>query len=166
MNRKTVNPDKVARVEALKKILAESKSVAVVDYTGLKVSQATDLRKAIKAAGGEMKVEKNTLFKIALKDLGSDIQDLSGLSAFVFSKADEIAALKILAEFMKKNAVGSFKAGLLGDRVLSAVEVESLAQTPTRDMSVAKMMYILSYHTGKLVRTLDAIAASQGGVIN
>ena len=163
MNRKTINPDKVARVEALKKILAESKSVAVVDYAGLKVSQATQLRRDLKAAGGEMKVEKNTLFKLAV---GKDDFNVEGLSAFIFSKADEIAALKIVADFMKKNGVGSFKLGLLGDRVLTADEISSLAQTPNREMSVAKMMYVLSYHTGKLVRTLAAIAASQGGVTN
>lgn len=161
MNRKTVNPDKVARVAALKHLLSESKSMAVVDYAGLKVSQATQLRRDLKAAGGEMKVEKNTLFKLAA---GKNDLDLSGLSAFIFSKKDEITALKILADFMKKNAVGSFKAGLLGDRVLTASEIETLAQTPNRNMSVAKIMYILSYHTGKLVRTLATIAASQGGV--
>ena len=170
MNRKIVNPDKVARVAALKKILAESKSVAVVDYTGLKVAPATQLRRDLKAAGGEMKVEKNTLFRIALQSSNDQFPisnfQLSGLSAFVFSKTDEVAALKALADFMKKHAVGSFKAGLLGDRVLTADEISSLAQTPNREMSVAKMMYVLSYHTGKLVRTLAAIAASQGGVIN
>lgn len=161
MNRKTVNPDKVARVAALKHLLSESKSVAVVDYTGLKVAQATQLRRDLKAAGGEMKVEKNTLFKLAV---GKDDFNPEGLSAFIFSRADEVSALKILAEFMKKNAVGSFKAGLLGDRVLTADEISSLAQTPNLAMSVAKMMYVLSYHTGKLVHTLNEIKTQMSNV--
>ncbi len=169
-NPRPVNSAKAARVEALKRILAESKSVAVVDYTGLKVGQATQLRKNVKAAGGEVKVEKNTLFKLAVgkKDL-----DLEGLSAFVFSKTDEVAALRVLAEFMKKAGVGTFKAGLLGDRILTAAEVEALAKTPGREALIANLLtslnsplfslvYSLNWNLAKLVRVLDAI--SQKGV--
>lgn len=166
MKRQTLNSSKVARVEVLKKNLSEAKSVAVVDYKGLKVSQATELRKAIKAVGGEMKVEKNTLFKLAANkpELAID-----GLSAFIFSKTDEVAALKVLAEFMKKNSVGTFKAGMLGDRILSASEVEALAKIPGFETLAAKLVgslnsplyklvYSLNFKISQLVRVLDAIA--------
>ncbi len=166
MNRTSINPSKAARVEALKLALSEAKSVAVVDYKGLKVSQATELRKALKAVGGEMKVEKNTLFKLAL---GKADMTLEGLSAFVFSNADEVAALKVLADFMKKNTVGTFKAGLLGDHLLTASEIEALAKIPTRETLVAKLVgslnsptyklvYSLNFNLGQLVRVLDAIS--------
>ncbi|MDO8487841.1 MAG: 50S ribosomal protein L10 [bacterium] len=165
-NTRPVNTSKAARVEALKKILAESKSVAVVDYTGLKVGQATQLRKNVRAAGGEVKVEKNTLFKLAV---GKPEMDLEGLSAFVFSKTDEVAALQALAEFMKKAGVGTFKAGLLGDRILTATEVEALAKTPNREVLIAQLLsalnsplyslaYSLNWNLSKLVRVLDAIS--------
>ncbi len=170
MKRQSVNPSKVARVAALKQILDASKSVAIVDYTGLKVSQATQLRREVKQAGGEMKVEKNTLFKLAA---GKSDMTLEGLSAFIFSKSDEVAAIKVLADFMKKNSVGTFKAGLLGDRVLSAVEVAALARIPGREALVAqllstlqspasKLVYALNYNISKLARVLDAI--TQKGV--
>lgn len=157
MNRKTVNPAKVARVEALKNLLSQAKSVAVVDYTGLKVSQATQLRRDIKAAGGEMKVEKNTLFRLAV---GNNTQDsilktqLQGLSAFIFSMTDEISALKPVKL--------PFKMGLYAGRVLTAAEIATLAQTPNLETSIARLMFLFNYHTSKLVRVLDAIARKGG----
>ena len=161
IKQRPVTSQKASRVDALRKLVSDSKSVAVVDYTGLNVAQATQLRQDIKAAGGEMKVEKNTLFKIALKDLGSNIQDLKGLSAFVFAKSDEIAPLKIVADFIKKNTLLSFKAGLMGDNILSSAEVTALANTPARDTSVGKLLFLLSFHTSQLVRTLDAITKKE-----
>ncbi len=158
IKQRPVTSQKASRVDALRKLVSDSKSVAVVDYTGLNVAQATQLRQDIKAAGGEMKVEKNTLFKLAagLKDL-----ELAGLSAFVFAKSDEIAPLKIIADFIKKNTLLSFKAGLMGDKILSSAEVTALANTPARDTSVGKLLFLLSFHTSQLVRTLDAITKKE-----
>ncbi len=155
----STNPSKVSRVSELKDVLSQSKSVAIVDYTGLNVSQATALRKQVREAGGEIKIEKNTLFKLAAgkKDL-----DLKGLSAFVFAKTDEIAPLKVIADFIKKNSLLSFKAGLYNDRVLNASEIEALAKTPTKETSLGKLLFLLNYNTSKLVRTLDAISLERG----
>ena len=152
MKDKKFNPRKTASLEELKKLLEKAKNVAVVDYTGMTVAQATDLRQAIKAAGGLMKVTKNTLFKIAA---GKPDLPLTGLSAFIFSLRDEISALKPIKL--------PFKLGLAGDRVLTAAEVQQLAATPARDTSVAKLMFLLNYHTSKFARILDAIA--KGGVL-
>jgi len=159
---KQTNPSKVSRVDALKHALSESKSVAVVDYTGLNVSQATALRKQVREAGGEIKIEKNTLFKLAAAAMNYDLTNqLTGLSAFVFAKTDEIAPLKVIADFIKKNSLLSFKAGLYNDRVLNAAEIEVLAKTPNKETSLSKLLFLLNYNTSKLVRTLDAIAKKE-----
>lgn len=144
-----MNQRKITSVEEIKKLLEKAKNVAVVDYTGMTVAQATDLRKAIKASGGQMKVTKNTLFKIAA---GQTDLPLTGLSAFIFSLTDEIAPLKAVVGKLP------FKLGLAGDRVLTAAEVTQLANTPPKETSVAKLMFLLQYHISKFVRTLDAIA--------
>lgn len=151
-------PAKISRISDLKDILAQAKSVAIIDYTHLNVGQATVLRKSVREAGGEIKIEKNTLFKLASghKDL-----ELKGLSAFVFAKTDEIAPLKVIVDFIKKNSLLSFKAGLYQDKVLSASEIEALAKTPNREISAAKILYLLNYNTSKLVRTLDALARKE-----
>lgn len=156
-------PLKVSRISDLKDILSQSKSVAIVDYTGLNVSQATALRKQVREAGGEIKIEKNTLFKLAS---GHQDLDLKGLSAFIFAKTDEIAPLKIVADFIKKNSLLTFKAGLYQDRVLNANEIETLAKTPNKETSIGKLLYLLNFNTSKLARTLDAIAKSKGGDTN
>jgi len=141
-----MNQRKITSVEEIKTLLKDAKNVAVVDYTGMTVAQATDLRKAVKASGGQMKVAKNTLFKIAA---GKPDLPLTGLSAFIFSLQDEISALKQVKL--------PFKLGLAGDRLLTAAELTQLANTPSKETSIAKLMYLLQYHTSKFVRTLDAI---------
>ena len=126
------------------------------------------MRKNIKKAGGQYLVTKNTLFQIAsgLKDL-----KLAGISGFVFSQADEVSAIKAVADFAKKSgsAKPSFKSGILGDRVLTAAEVTQLSAIPdrltllTKTVSALKsplfgLAYNLNWNISKLVRTLDAIA--------
>jgi large subunit ribosomal protein L10 len=152
------NPRKTSALSELADLVKNAKSVAVLDYKGMSVAQATEIRKAVKKVGGDVKVTKNTLFKIALgkKDL-----DLSGLSAFVFSNADEISALKIVADYAKKNNILAFKMGLIGDRVLSDKETLSLANTPSKETSIGKLMYLLNFTTSQFVRTLDAISKKE-----
>jgi large subunit ribosomal protein L10 len=145
---------KVSALANLKDLFSQSKSVAVIDYSGLKVSQATQLRRDVKAAGGQVVVAKNTLFKIAS---GID-SPLSGLSAYIFALTDEISPLKAVADFAKKNGLLTFKSGFLGTKPLSASETESLANTPSKETSVSKLLYLLNYQTSRLAATLDAIA--------
>lgn len=158
-SQRSPKPIKVSEVASLKEWLAKSKSVAFLDYTGLKVNQATQLRQDIRKAGGEVKVTKNTLFQIAA---GIPELKLSGLSAFVFSTTDEISALKALSDFVKKAGVGIFKGGLLGSKILTDKEVVALANTPSRETSVGKILYLLNFNMSKLVRTLDAVAKRGG----
>ena len=166
---KRVNPDKASVIDHLKDLLAKSKSVAIVDYRGLKVSQATALRQAIKKAGGQYIVAKNTLFKIAsgLKDL-----HLEGISGFIFSNTDEVAAIKAVADFAKKHTIPTFKSGILGDRVLTTAEITQLSSIPDRTVNCQLLtvnlkspLYNLTYHLkwniSSLVRTLDAVAKSK-----
>lgn len=169
MSAKTVNPHKVSVVSDIKDLLSHSKSVAVIDFQGLKVSQVTELRQAIKKAGGKYLVAKNTLFKIAsgLTDL-----KLEGISGFVFSTTDEVSAIKAVADFAKKNTQPTFKLGLLGTTILSQTEITKLASLPDRptlvskllgslNSPVTKLVYNLNWNLGKLVRTLDAVAKSK-----
>lgn len=165
-----ITPAKSSHVSELKDLLSKSKSVAIVDYKGLKVSQASELRRAVKKAGGHMVVTKNTLFKIAT---GMEDLSLEGTSAFVFSLTDEVSAIKAVSDFAKKNQLPTFKLGLLTDKILSAKEVTELANLPDKPTMVAKMLgsvkaplfnltYNLNWNISKLVRTLDAVKQSKG----
>ena len=153
MTKREIKPQKTTRVASLRELIKKSKSVAVVDYTHMTVPQATELRKQVQAAGGEVKVEKNTLFKIAS---GLPLE-LHGLSAFVFSNNDEISALKIVSDFIKKNNVLSFKSAVLGDKILTSEEAILLSQTPSKEASIGKLLYLLNFNMSKLVRTLKEV---------
>jgi len=156
-------------VASISEDINTAKSIVIVDYTGLKVFQATSLRQAVKKAGGKMLVVKNTLFKIAsgLKDL-----ELSGLSAFILSQKDEISAIKAVSDFSKKNGVLTLKSGVLGDKVLTAQEVADLAAIPSKEIMISKALgslksplyslaNALNWNISKLVRTLDALRVSK-----
>jgi len=157
---KRVSSAKASIVANLKDLLSKSKSVAIVDYKGLKVSQATQLRSLVKRAGGQVVIAKNTLFKIAA---GISDLDLSGANAFVFALTDEISPLKAVADFAKKNQLPVFKSGFFGDRVLTAAEISDLSSTPDAKTSSAQLVFILNWNIGRLVRTLDAVAKVKGG---
>ena len=169
MKTKKVNSVKASLVSELKDVLSKSKSVAVVDYKGLKVSQATELRRTIKKAGGQIVVTKNTLFSIAtgIKDLKID-----GPSAFVFSLTDEVSAIKALSDFAKKNTLPTFKMGLLSDKLLTKDEITVLADLPSKEVLISQVLgglnspitglvYNLNWNLSKLVRTLDAVRAKK-----
>lgn len=162
MIKKTINPQKASRVSVLAEMITKAKSIAVVDYTKMTPNQATELRKSVKSVGGEIKVEKNTLFRIALQSSNDQIpmtsDQFKGLSAFVFSYNDEIAAPKVIADFIKKNNILTFKMGIMGDRIMSQSEIVSLSQTPSKEVSLGKLLYLLNFNISKLARTLDAIA--------
>lgn len=167
-----INPVKAALVSRIKDSIQKSKSVAVVDYKGLKVSQATALRKAVRKVGGEVLVTKNTLFTIAAHDQGLKFSvDLGGPSAFVFSFTDEVSAPKAIADFAKmptSAGLPSFKMGVLGDKVLTKDEIATLATLPGKEVIISQMLgslnsplrnlvYNLNWNITKLVRTIDAI---------
>ena len=99
----TKNVDALAQI---KEDLADVQAVWVVDYRGLTVKEAQELRRNIREAGAVMKVYKNTLMHIALKELDMADMDeiLSGPSAFVFADGDPVASAKALRDFSKDNA--------------------------------------------------------------
>lgn len=163
---KRVNPAKASIVNTLKDLLSQSKSVAIVDYRGLKVSPATQLRRSIKKAGGQVVIAKNTLFKIAF---GKFDLDLSGPNAFIFALTDEVSPLKAVADFAKKNQLPVFKSGILGDRVLTAAEIIQLSSTPDRPTlnslltthlksPIYHLVYHLNWNITKLVRILKEVS--------
>ena len=176
MSATKINPKKTDSLATISSLLSSSKSVAVVDYTGLKVGQATELRKLIRKSGGTMLVTKNTLFKKALSNLrqvAASTFDLNGTSAFIFSQIDEVASLKVLADFAKKSGLAmSFKMGFLPNQTLTASQTATLANLPGKEVLIAKfvglansplrnLVFNLNWNISKLVRTLGAVAANK-----
>ncbi len=134
-------------------------SGVLVDYCGLNVEQDTQLRNKLREAGVEYKVIKNTLARIAAKEVGFDELDpvLNGPTALAVSMTDEVAPAKIIADFAKDNEQLEIKSGFLDGKVVSLDEVKKLAATPNRDTLIAMVMGSLNAPVSKLVRTLQAL---------
>ncbi|HIU18963.1 MAG TPA: 50S ribosomal protein L10 [Candidatus Limiplasma stercoravium] len=142
-----------------------AQSVIIVKYSGLTVEQATAIRAQFRASGVDYCVLKNTLVRRALQEL--DIQGLddvlNGPSAFAFGMNDPVSPAKILNDFIVKNKTEAIeiKAGLLGRELMSLEQIKALAETPSREVLLARLLGSLQSSIAGLVRVLDAIAKKQ-----
>jgi len=129
-------------VESLAAKLQTAQGGVLVKYEGIKVSEDTELRAALRKAGVEYTVMKNTLTGRACDIAGyADMkQYLSGMTAIAFSQNDPIAPAKIMKEFADKIESFEIKAGFVDGGILDKAGVESLAATPSKEVLIAKMM--------------------------
>ncbi len=133
--------------ELIEKIKA-AKSVVFVDFKGLKVKDATILKRSLRAAGVEYVVVRKTLIDIALKNAGiegANIAKVEGQVALSLSNLDEVAAAKIIDTFAKTNENVKMLGGVLGTQLMNADEVKALAKVPSKEQLL-----------GQLVGTLNA----------
>jgi large subunit ribosomal protein L10 len=141
--------------------LSKAKSVVLVEYKGLTVEKVTELRNKCREAGVEYKVYKNTLMRFAFNDLGyKDIDpSLEGPNAIAISYNDEVSAARITNEFAKNsNDTLVIKAGVAEGKVLSADEVKSLANVPSREVLIAQLAGVLQGNIRNLAYMLDQVA--------
>lgn len=162
---------KEAQVAEMHEKLKRSKAVFLADFRGLNVEKATALRNELRSINVEYKVFKNTLFDLAAKETDYDClyEFLAGPTAVAISYDDPAAAAKQLSKFAK-DAKGIFalKAGAMSGRVLNVAQIQELAELPSREVLLAKMLGsmqapatnfvgVLAALPGSLVRVLDAI---------
>ena len=129
-------------VETLAAKMQSAAAGVLVKYEGIKVAEDTELRAALRKAGIEYTVMKNTLTGKAceIAGYGDMKQYLEGMTAIAISQDDPIAPAKILKQFADKIECFELKAGFVDGGVLDAQGVESLAATPSKEVLVAKMM--------------------------
>ena len=134
-------PEKVAVVDEVKTRLDSSSAAILTEYRGLKVQELADLRRALRAAGGDYKVYKNTLERFAARDLGLDelVALLEGPTAIAFVDGDAVNVAKALRDFARTNPNLVVKGGVLGSRILSAKDAGALAEVPPREVLLARL---------------------------
>ena len=144
-----------------------AKSVVVVKYSGLTVEQVTELRNQCRAADVEYVVLKNTLVRRSLGDLGINALDhvLEGPSAFAFGTTDAVAPAKVLDGFINKTKTNAIeiKAGLLGREVLDVKAVKALAELPSREVLLARLLGSMTNSIASFVRVLEAYRKQKAG---
>jgi large subunit ribosomal protein L10 len=132
-------PEKVAVVEEIRTKLADADAALLTEYRGLTVPELAALRASLRGSGTEYKVFKNTLARRAVA--GSALDDVAsmfeGPVAIAFVRGDAAGAAKALREFGRTNPALVLKGGLLGERIIGAVEIDALAELPSRDVLLA-----------------------------
>lgn len=143
-------------VTALHDVIAKTGVVVVAHYAGLTVAQMTRLRSDMRSAGGQVKVAKNRLVKLALE--GTDAKGiadlLKGPTCLAYS-ADPIVAPKVAVKFAKANEKFVILGGSMGTTVLDAKGVNSLADLPSLDELRGKLIGLLQAPASKIARTLN-----------
>jgi large subunit ribosomal protein L10 len=152
-------PDKVAVVDEVRAKLTDADAVLMTEYRGLDVTALADLRRQLRASGGEYKVYKNTLVRLATREVLADDVDamLVGPTALTFVKGDAAAVAKTLRDYARTNPNLVVKGGLLGERVISAADVTTLADLPSRDQVLAQLAGLLEAPIQQLASLLEAV---------
>ena len=153
-------------VTSLNTVLKDTGLVVVAHYAGMTVAQLTDYRKRVKEAGGKVKVAKNRLAKLALKDTSYEvIADLFKGQTCVAYSQDPIAAAKASVAYAKGNEKLIILGGAMGSTVLDANAVKALAELPSLDELRAKLIGLLNAPATKIARTIAEPGAQLARVI-
>lgn len=137
--------EKKTIVAEVKEKLQNSASSIIVDYRGLNVAQATDLRKQLREAGVEFKVIKNTLARRATAEANLTELDehLTGPTAVAFSPEDAVVAAKVLSKFSKNNEDLKLKVGIVEGKIVNVDEIKALADLPSREGLLSMLLSVL-----------------------
>ena len=146
-------------IDEIKERFEQAQSV-VVDYLGLTVAEADEMRKNLREGGVSFTVYKNTLVKRAIEGTPYEAlgEALKGSSAFAFSNEDATAGARILNKSIKQYKKMAFKGAVVEGQVYDAKQVEELADIPSREELIARFMGSIQSPLSQLVRTFKAIA--------
>lgn len=152
-------PEKVSKVSEISEKLSTVDVVFVTEYRGLTVTHLEELRAALRGVNGEYKVYKNTLARLALASTNKSVisELLIGPSSLTFVNGDAAATAKVLRDFAKTNPLLVIKGGALGSQLLSAKDVESLADLPSREVLLAQFAGALQAPLVKTAGLLQAL---------
>lgn len=144
-------------VEGISKRIKSSKAVIFADYRGLTVEQDTEMRSALRKAGVDYKVVKNSLTRFAVKENGIDDIDsfLTGPTSMASSETDPVAPAKVLSEYAKKYNKLEIKVGVVEGKVIDLKGIKALAELPPREILIAKALGGLNAPISGLVNVLN-----------
>jgi len=158
--------EKAELASALKERFVKANVALFADYKGLESNQANELRRALRAHKVEVKVLKNNVARLVAKEgaIGNDAKALMdtvvGPTLVAFAYGDPAAAAKVFHKFSKDNEALKIKDGLMGEKRLSASEVEELASLPSKEVLLAKFLGTLNAPVTNFVGVLAAVPRS------
>jgi large subunit ribosomal protein L10 len=166
--------EKQEDLDKLKTVLAKVSTVILTTFQGITVEDDTKLRRAVQAAGGKYQVVKNTLAERAGSGTPSEglLKNLSGTNSIAYTNADAVALAKALTKIAKDVPAFKFRAGMVEGRVISVAEINQLANLPSKEELLSKIMFLLNAPAQRIAMTLNtlprniAVVVSEAGKAN
>ena len=159
-------PEKVALVADVRSRMESSDAVLFTEYRGLNVSEMAELRAALSPVGATYKIYKNTLARVAARELELDIEDyLLGPTGLTFIDGDPAAVAKVLDGYRKSHDVFVIKGGLLGDVMITSDGVRKLASLPPREELLAQLGGLVQAPMAQMAGALAAPLREFGGLL-
>ena len=151
--------EKAAVVDQIAEQFSSADAVFAVDYRGISVAQAAELRARLRATDARFRVVKNSLSERAADKAGLEAIKpmLTGPTALTFVNGDAAAAAKALNDAARELQLLEFKGGLLGEQLLGAEDVRSIARLPSREVLYGQLVGVVASPISGLVRTLNAL---------
>jgi large subunit ribosomal protein L10 len=152
---------KTALVEELSEQIRSAEAIFAVDYRGISVSEAAELRGRLRDAGTRFRIVKNSLTERATDAAGVDALKavLEGPTALAFVSGDVLIAAKALSDVGRTLGTLSFKGGMMNGNALTAEQIQSIARLPARDVLHGQLVGTIAAPLSQLVRTLNALIA-------
>ncbi len=160
--------EKGTMVSELQESFSKAQVALVASPQGLTVAEVTRLRRELRKVGGEFKVAKNTLARLAVKETAyAPITDLlQGPNGFVFGYSDPISVAKVLVKYSEENAKLTIQGGVLDGSRLDAEAVTGLAKLPSREALIGQLLGLLQAPAVQLLRTIQEPGARAARLID
>ncbi len=162
------NAKNIKHVDELTEKLGRAKGVYLTDYIGLNVQDITDLRREFYANDVEYMVAKNTLLKLAANNTNLSGLDsfLNGSTAIAFAYEDPTAPARVIKKFTKDNDLPKVKGIIIDGNIIDGSEFDRIANLPTKDESLAKLVVLLQSPLMKFVWALKSPMSDMTNMLN
>jgi large subunit ribosomal protein L10 len=151
--------EKQKDLDNLKTQLGKVSTVILTTFQGITVEEDTKLRRAVQAAGGKYEVVKNTLAELAGAGTpaGNVLKNLKGTHSIAYTETDPVALAKALTKIAKDVPAFQFKSGVVEGRVISINEIKQLADMPSKEELISKIMFLLNAPAQRIATALNAL---------
>ena len=160
--------EKQADLDKLKSELARVSTVILTTFQGIKVDEDTKLRRAVQAAGGKYKVVKNTLAERAGAGTPAEnlLKNLTGTNSIAYTETDPVALAKAITKIAKDVPAFQFKSGVVEGRVVSIADIKQLANLPSKEELISKIMFLLNAPAQRIAVALNALPRNLAVTVN
>ena len=143
----------------MKTELAKVSTVILTTFQGITVEDDTKLRRAVQAAGGKYQVVKNTLAELAGTGTAAEgvLKNLKGTHSIAYTQTDPVALAKALTKIAKDVPAFQFKSGVVEGKVISIAEIRQLAEMPSKEELISKIMFLLNAPAQRIATALNAL---------